>query len=398
MMQVTLAGCGGGTPPSLTAEAREALMRADWVIGAARLLETLPEGCAANRRAAVRSQEIVKILQDSGAERPCVAFSGDTGFYSGVQGLLPLLEEAGIAWKILPGISSVQLLSARLGRPWQDWNLVSAHGADCDAVTAVRRGKPAFFLTGGDPAEVCAQLAEAGLGFLPVTAGERLSYPEERIIRGTAAELAAQRFAPLTVLLAEPAPRAEDLRPGMPDGCFIRGNVPMTKQEVRAVISAKLAARPWETAWDVGAGTGSVSVELSGQARRVYAVECGEEACGLIRRNREKFCAWNLAVVEGRAPEALEALPPPDAVFIGGTKGEMEAVVAAALAKNPKARFCISAIALETLAAAMAALEAHGIQAEAAQVSVSRTKPAGTLRLLMANNPVFLVTGQGGGV
>ena len=102
----------------------------------------------------------------------------------------------------------------------------------------------------------------------------------------------------------------------------------MTKQEVRAAALAKLAVRPADTLWDVGAGTGSVSVELALAAPQghVYAVECEPDACALIRRNREKFAAWNLSLIEGRAPAALEALPAPDAVFIGGTKGSMAAV------------------------------------------------------------------------
>lgn len=97
----------------------------------------------------------------------------------------------------------------------------------------------------------------------------------------------------------------------------------MTKQEVRAAALAKLAVQPGDTLWDVGAGTGSVSVELALAAPRghVYAVECDPEACGLIRQNRERFHACNLTLVEGRAPAALADLPAPDAVFIGGTKG-----------------------------------------------------------------------------
>ena len=394
-MRVILAGCGGGTPETVTAEVREAVFQADLLVGAARLLDGLPRDCTVPQQAAARAADIVEILQNTDAVRPCVVFSGDSGFYSGVQSLAPLLREAGIAFEILPGISSVQLLAARLGRSWQDWRLVSAHGTDCDAVEAVSGGCPAFFLTGNRPSEVCAQLTAAGLGFLPVTAGEYLSYSKERIVRGTAGELAGKSFAPLTVLLAEPAPQAER-RPGMADGRFVRGKTPMTKQEVRAVISAKLSVKPTETVWDVGAGTGSVSVELSGQARRVYAVECDADACSLIRQNRARFCAWNLTLIEGKASGVIGSLPPPDAVFIGGTKGEMEAVIAAALEKNPQTRFCISAIALETLTSAQSALSAHGMDAETVQIAVSRTKPAGALHLLMANNPVFLVTGQGG--
>ena len=163
----------------------------------------------------------------------------------------------------------------------------------------------------------------------------------------------------------------------------------------RAAALAKLAVTPTDTLWDVGAGTGSVSVELAlaAPAGQVYAVECDPEACILIQKNREKFAAYNLTLIEGKAPEVLDMLPAPDAVFIGGTKGNMDAVIDAVLHKNPAARLCIAAIALETLSAAVAALTAHGLAAEVTQISVSRTKAAGSLHLLMANNPVFLITG-----
>ena len=398
-MLVTLAGLGCGTAAGVTAEAREAIARADCLIGGARLLSALPEACAESRFVATKPREIVERLLESGAERPCVVYSGDTGFYSGARRLLPLLEARGMEWRVLPGVSSVQMLAARLGRPWQDWALYSAHGTDCDPVTAVSRGKPAFFLTGGSlgPAELCQRLADAGLGALAVTAGENLSYENERIIRGTAAELAEQCFAPLSVLLAEPAPMPLAKRtPGIPDGQFLRGDVPMTKQEVRAAALGKLAVRPTDTVWDVGAGTGSVSVELALAADRgrAYAVECREAACALVRANRERFGAWNLTLVPGKAPEALADLPAPDAVFVGGTRGGMEGIVDTALDKNPNARICVSAIALETLASAVSALTARGLEAEVAQISVSRAKAAGELHLLTANNPVFLITGR----
>lgn len=398
-MLVTLAGLGGGTAATVTAEVREAITRADCLIGAARLLASLPETCVEKRLAATRPQEILDILRKNESERPCVVYSGDTGFYSGTRGLLPLLEAHGIACRVLPGISSVQLLAARLGRIWQDWALYSAHGMDCDPVAAVSQGKPAFFLTGGSlgPNDLCRRLVESGLGELAVTVGENLSYDQECISRGTAAELAEQSFAPLSVLLAEPAPVPFPKRTsGIADECFQRGKVPMTKQEVRAAALGKLAVRPTDIVWDVGAGTGSVSVELALAADkgRAYAIECQEEACELIQTNRERFGAWNLTLVSGKAPEALEELPAPDAVFVGGTKGGMERIVDIILEKNPHARICISAIALETLTAAVTALTAHGLEAEVTQISVSRTKTAGILHLLMANNPVFLIAGH----
>lgn len=401
-MLVTLVGLGCGTAATMTAEGQEALRQADCVIGAGRLLAALPEDLGGQRREAVRPAEILEILTACGAERPCVVYSGDTGFYSGARTLLPLLEARGIPARVLPGISSVQLLAARLGRPWQEWKLCSAHGTACDPVTAVMEDRPAFFLTGGalGPGELCRQLAEAGLGELPVTVGEELSYPQERIVKGTAAELAGRKFAPLSVLLAEAAPRPFPPRTaGFSDEAFLRDKVPMTKQEVRAALLGKLAVRPEDTVWDVGAGTGSVSVELARAAHRgrVFAVECQAEACGLIRRNRERFGAWNLHLKEGRAPEVLEALPAPDAVFVGGSRGELAPILDIIFSKNPAARVCISAIALETLSAAVAAMTARGLCPEVAQIGVSRAKEAGALHLLMANNPVFLITGGGEG-
>ena len=396
-MQVTLAALGGGTPETMTAGCTAALEQAGCVIGAKRLLEQLPRGCTENRIAAIKPEAILdEILRQN---TDCaVVYSGDTGFYSGARGLLPLLEKAGIPARVLPGVSSVQLLSARLGRPWQDWNLVSAHGTECGVLAAVSAGRPAFFLTGGvlGPAEICRRLTEAGLGTLPVVIGERLSYPDEAVTAGTAQELAAGTYAPLSVLLAEAAPREKRRCPGFPDNAFLRGDVPMTKQEVRAAALAKLAAEPADTLWDVGAGTGSVSVELALAAPegQTFAVECKPEACGLIRANREKFSAWNLQLIAGRAPDALRELPPPDGVFIGGTQGGMAEIVDIILQKNANARICVTAIALETLSAAVAALTEHGLSAHVTQIAVSRSKPTGKLHLLTANNPIFLITGN----
>lgn len=396
-MQVILAAVGGGNPGTITGDCLQALKSADCIIGACRLLKELPEECTGNRIAATRSEEILEILR-SKPERCVVLYSGDTGFYSGARTLIPLLEKEGISHTLLPGISSVQLLSAALGRPWQDWLLVSAHGVDCNPVGAVMQGKPVFFLTGGDlgPAKLCRWLAEAGLRELPVVVGENLSCSHQRILRGSAGAFAGEDFEPLSVLFTEPAPAVMRRPSGFPDTLFIRGEVPMTKQEVRAAALAKLSPGPNDIVWDVGAGTGSVSIELALAASwgRTYAVECDERACSLIRRNREKLGAWNLKLIQGVAPEALEDLEVPDAVFIGGTGGSMEKVVNLVLEKNPGARLCISAICIETLYQAVQALQGRGIRPEVTQISISRGKAVNSLHMLMANNPVFLIAGN----
>lgn len=397
-MNVTLIGMGSGQPENLTLQGLATLRQADLILGARRLLAVLPAGCTENRAAAYRPDEVAELLQTSGAENAVLVYSGDTGFYSGASAMMEKLEALGVRARVLPGLSSIQLLAAALGRPWQGWSLVSAHGRTCDPVAECMQGRPTFFLTGGseDPATLCAQLEAEGFGDVQAVVGQCLGTPEEKIFRGSVKELAAGRFNSLSVLLVEAAERLPRRAPGLPDEAFERGDVPMTKQEVRAAVLAKLAVRPEDILWDVGAGTGSVSVELALAAPRgrVYAVECRPEGCALIKANREKFRTRNLVLVEGLAPAALSDLPAPDAVFIGGSKGSLAAIVDAALDKNPDARICVSAIALETLSAAVAALTAKGRTVQVSQIAVSRAKAVGGLHLMMAQNPIYLITGE----
>ena len=400
-MEVTLVGVGLGNPSTLTAGAAAALKQADGLIGSRRLLEECPLPQSVPRKFSTKSAEIVEILKKQSWQNPCVLYSGDTGFYSGARTLVPLLEADHIPFQVLPGISSLQYFAARLGRSWQEWSVVSAHGLNCDPVGEIlaAHGKPVFFLTSGaeGAGSLCERLTQAGLGHLTATVGQSLSYPQEQIISDSVSRLAGHAFAPLTVLLVE---GYTSCRPagsqGLPDEVFLRGDVPMTKQEVRAAVLAKLAVRPEDILWDVGAGTGSVSVELALAAPRgrVYAVECRPEGCALIKANREKFRTRNLVLVEGLAPDALSDLPAPDAVFIGGSKGSLAAIVDAALDKNPDARICVSAIALETLSAAVAALTARGRTVQVSQIAVSRAKAVGGLHLMMAQNPIYLITGE----
>ena len=397
-MNVTLIGMGSGQPENLTLQGLAALRQADLILGARRLLAVLPAGCTENRAAAYRPDEVAELLQTSGAENAVLVYSGDTGFYSGASSMMEKLEALGVRARVLPGLSSIQLLAAALGRPWQGWNLVSAHGRTCDPVAECMQGRPTFFLTGGseDPATLCAQLAAEGFGDVQGDVGQCFGAPEEKLFRGSVKELAAGRFNSLSVLLVEAAEVLPRRAPGLPDEAFERGDVPMTKQEVRAAVLAKLAVHPEDILWDVGAGTGSVSVELALAAPRgrVYAVECRPEGCALIKANREKFRTRNLVLVEGLAPAALSDLPAPDAVFIGGSKGSLAAIVDAALDKNPDARICVSAIALETLSAAVAALTAKGRTVQVSQIAVSRAKAVGGLHLMMAQNPIYLITGE----
>ena len=395
-MKVYLIGVGMGGPATMTLQALEAVRACPVLVGARRLLE----GWEADHDCVplIAAADIAAYIGKAPLGPVGVLLSGDTGFYSGAKKLWPLLGEHEVV--TIPGLSSLTYFCARLQTTWQDVKLVSAHGRDCDLAGEIARNPRTFALTGGavKAADVCRALAERGLGDVKVSVGERLGYPDERIVTAPAAELAGEDFDGLAVLLAEnPRPAAPPWRgPGLPDDAFLRGDVPMTKEEVRALALSRLRLEENHIVWDVGAGTGSVSVEcaLACPRGRVFAVEKKPEALALIGENRARFGVDNLEVVAGTAPEVLEGLPAPDRVFLGGTSGNMEEILDAVFRKNPAARVVCTAVTLETVGEAarrFAKLEG----ADMVQVSVTRTRPAGPYHLMDAQNPVWLFSGEG---
>ena len=395
-MKVYLIGVGMGGPATMTLQALEAVRACPVLVGARRLLE----GWEAEHDCVplIAAADIAEYIGKAPLGPVGVLLSGDTGFYSGAKKLWPLLGEHEVV--TIPGLSSLTYFCARLQATCQDVKLVSAHGRDCDLTGEIARNPRTFALTGGavKAADVCRALAERGLGDVKVSVGERLGYPDERIVTAPAAELAGEDFDSLAVLLAEnPRPAAPPWRgPGLPDAAFLRGDVPMTKEEVRALALSRLRLEENHIVWDVGAGTGSVSVEcaLACPRGRVFAVEKKPEALALIGENKARFGVDNLEVVAGTAPEALEGLPAPDRVFLGGTSGNMEEILDAVFRKNPAARVVCTAVTLETVGEAarrFAKLEG----ADMVQVSVTRTRPAGPYHLMDAQNPVWLFSGEG---
>lgn len=394
-MNITLVGAGCG-PKTLTAEALDAIAGAELIVGAKRLLESLgglfPQGC--ETAAAVASDEIARILSESGCGSACVLLSGDVGFYSGARRLLPLLERENV--RVLPGVSSAQLLAARLGRPWQDWLLCSAHGVSFDVRSAVCSGRPVFVLTGGadGPADLCRELTEAGLGECAVTVGESLGDASEQIHTAPAREIAGRRFCALNVVLIDAVPRSQPRVPGLPDDAFLRADgVPMTKQLVRAAALSALGVTSEDVCWDIGAGTGSVSVELALHARGVWAVERDAAALDVAEENRKRFCAWNLRLLAGEAPAALKGLPAPDKVFVGGSGGRLREILQSIHAANPRAAVCVTAITPETLSGAVSEMSLLGWETTVTQLSVTQSRKTGASHLMLAQNPVWLIVG-----
>ena len=403
---IDVVGIGMGSPGTMTADAQSALRECDCIVGARRMLEAL-ERFGKPTFAEIDPDRIVACIESHPQyRRIVVAMSGDTGFFSGAKKLLPRLK--GHSVRVIPGLSTLQVLCARLRTGWEDIHVMSLHGRAGSVVPELRRYGRVFALVDGVDAvkRLCADLRDAGMGKTQLAVGQRLSYPDEAILRGTADELADCECAPLSAVLMEYTVAPQPLSVGLPDEAFVRDSspdrkpVPMTKSETRAVSISKLRLTENAVVWDVGAGTGSVSVEaaLLCPKGQVYAVECREDAAALIRRNAERFALRNLTVVRGTAPESLEALPPPTHAFIGGSSGNLRTIVEAVLSKNPKAKIVINAVALETIGEITGIIRDFDLRnSEIVQLSVARSRALGDYHMMSGLNPVWIAAMQKGG-
>jgi precorrin-6Y C5,15-methyltransferase (decarboxylating) len=400
MPRINIIGIGPGDQGSLTQEAENAIRRSKGLLGDKRVVAPFAE----SGKSIVYSSnagEIAGYLQTcDDQEEVSILVSGDVGFYSLTKNLLACGEDKNKI-HLICGISSLQYFCAKLQVAWDDVVTVSLHGREANLLAKVRKYRKVFVLTGGKntPAAVCKSLCAYGFDSLQVSVGENLSYTNEKITTAPARDIKETVFAPLSVMLIRnPVPLTQEtVNHGLPDHVFIRGSVPMTKQEVRAVSLAKLALGPADIAYDIGAGTGSVAVEMARQLPDgyVYAIEKDEEALALIQKNKQKFLAANLDIISALAPSGLESLPPPDKVFIGGSGGNLAAILHTVFAKNPGVRVVINAITLETLNQAVSyEKENPGLEMEVVQMTVSKSRKVGNSHLMTGQNPVNIITLQ----
>ncbi len=337
----------------------------------------------------------MEIIEKTDAEKIAILVSGDVGFYSAAEKLTETLKV--YSPNLIAGISSVSYFFAKCSLPWKDANLISCHGLDTNIVSSVRRNRFTFALTGKNVPELQKELVEYGFADLKVWVGENLGSEEESIQETKISDLAGKEFSSLTVLIIENPDFDSRIRTGIPDEEFIRGKVPMTKSEVRAVCLSKLALSPTDIAYDIGCGTGSVTIEMAFSAYdgKVYAFDKNEEAIDLLKQNCQKFHLDNVEAICGLAPECLKDLPVPDLAFIGGSSGNMDEIVSYLHGINNEMRFVITAVTLESAMAGLDSLKNVGISGDIVQVAVSKGRQIGDLHMLMAQNPIFIISGSG---
>lgn len=398
--KISLVGIGMGAEKTLTLEGKKALNEAELLIGAKRMTEAVqkPGQMVLHE---YRSEKIVEYIREHPKYRTvAIALSGDVGFYSGAKKLINQLDGN---VEVICGISSVVYFMSKIGLSWDDAKIVSAHGRNCNLISLIRHNPKVFSILGTEDgvAVLASRLVYYGMGDVTLYVGENLSYENEKIFHDKAANLTEYRGDALSVVTAcnEKATPMSAVH-GISDGEFLRGKAPMTKEEVRTVSLSKLRLSEDSVCYDVGAGTGSVSVEMALRAwmGQVYAIEKKEDALALLKENKKKFAVDNLVIIPGVAPEAMTELPAPTHAFIGGSSGNMQDIINLLLEKNPKVRIVINCITLETVTEAMNAIRDFGLEdVDIVQLAAARSKSIGRYHMMMGENPIYIISCSGRG-
>lgn len=411
---ITVIGTGTGTP--LSADSLRALSRAALVVGGRRHLKEAAARAGLPERVsrvvlgplAPALDVIARHHADDGAGGIVVLASGDPGLFGIVRALAGRFGPG--ALDVRPAAPSVAVAFARVGLPWDDAVVVSAHGRDLRTAVNVCRAHPkAAVLTGpgAGPAELGAALADTGLSRTLVVASALGDPDGERVEHVSPADAAARAWPePLSVVLClddarahAPVPRTLAGRePGparwaLGEEEFAHRDSMITKFEVRALALARLGPRTGDLVWDVGAGSGSVAVECARFGAAAVAVEKSSDGAGRVRANALAH-GVDVQTVHGSAPAALERLPDPDAVFVGGGGRELPAIVTAC-ARRARRTVVVSVAALDRVGAVREALSAAGFTTGGVLLHSSRLAPLpGEVTRLAGTNPVFLLWGD----
>ena len=398
MLKVNIIGIGPGNPELLTREAALAIEQSNILIGDSRMLAayTTEKKTVFQTISTAKILDIIKEL-DPAKDIVGILVSGDIGFFSLTKTIADKLSACEV--KRFCGISSLVYFTQKLDMSWDDAKIISMHGRNNNLVAAVAKNTKVFSLTGGEnsPAKLCKELCDCGYSDVFVYVGENLSYADEKITKGFASELVGMEFPSLSVMMIindKPIDGCHYVH-GLPDDFFVRAKVPMTKQEVRSISISKLSPRSTDIIYDIGAGTGSVSVELALIAKngKVWAFERNPEAIELIRMNSKKLYVQNLEIIEGEASAEIKETPAPDCVFIGGSGGNLHSMLDTIYLKNNEARVVINAITVETLASVLDYYKnKSNYEIEIVNVFCARSQKIGSYNLMKAQNPVYVIS------
>ncbi len=401
---VSVVGIGDDGCRSLTSRAMDAIVRARVLVGGERQLAFFPE--FRGERLVIKGgldALLARVAELAEEHTVCILASGDPLFFGVGARVIERLGREHV--EVIPQPSSVQWAFARAGLAWDDAQVLSLHGRPLTNVCSRLRGerKAALFTDRENtPQRIAAHLLSYGERGFSAWVLENLCGPGERV-RAFAGDEALERLAeaddigPLNVLLLvryDAGVRPPPVLGYLPEAAFEK-RMPkkglITKREVRLLSIGALALRRDSIVWDVGAGSGSVGIEAARIASHghVYAVEVDPEGVELCRENAKAHGADNLTVIAGLAPQALQALPTPDAVFIGGSKGSMREIVELALARLAAGgRLVVNAITLENAHECYAVLRERGLTPEVTLLQVSRAEPLARYMRFEALNPI----------
>lgn len=411
-VNIILAGIGPGSISTMTSEVIKAIREADIIFGANRMLNAIDsqfEESRAKKYPFYLTEDILPVLEEESLRRrkntkAVILFSGDTGFYSGSRKLYDALTVSdAYEVNILPGISCVSMLSARFRVDWTDSSIISLHGVPKEQwiprlIDSVKYNEKTFFLTSGvNDINLIGELLEkidSISGKVRIILGYQMSYPDEKIIELTLKECREQKEDGLyTGLIISNSVNNRYLVPVLKDDYFEREKIPMTKEEVRKLSVCKLKIKEKDIIYDIGAGSGSISVQLGVLASNifVYAFECNPDAVELSRKNVNRAGLHNVKIVEGIAPDTFLDLPAANAAFIGGSRGNLRCILNRLYEINPYMRVVINAVSLETICETKKILEELKISdLEITEVSITSTREVGEYHMLNSNNPVFI--------
>lgn len=399
MNKVYIIGAGPGDREYILPKAVSVMKEAYGIIGAKRLLPVLSEltGKTEGFYPFGKIDDTIELAEELLKKGDvAIIVSGDPLLYSFFKTITNKKPE----WEteVIPGVGSLQMLGAAFGQTMEDAAIVSVHGrkkTKGSIALTVKEHAKTFFLCSKEqgPDFLSRIMLEYGMDDVTVYAGANLSYEDEVLFSGTPLEMADKEFPGLCVaMIFNPEPEVVAKKALLSDRDFVRGKTPMTKEEIRAILIMKMGLMADSVVWDIGAGTGSISIECARQCPygEVHGVERNEEAVKLIEKNKEKFGTEQLFIYQGQAMEVIPSLPVPDVVFIGGSGGELEDVLAYIADLDLKIKVVITAVTVETIAECSNCLEKYDKNYEITQVTAGRSRKIGSYHIVDNNNTVMI--------